>query len=116
MLSLQEEQYARKRSGSNNQSKTTIDIDTCTTITPPPKCPWIQNELITLYESEKDIIESGDWLTNTIIDAAQKILAAQFKAQFNVLDLEVHSHLRLNLTNLCKSCTTAISIDSQLAQ
>ena len=29
-------------------------------ITLPPKRPWIQNELITLYESEKDIIESGD--------------------------------------------------------
>ena len=82
MLSLREEQYARKRPASNNQSKTTIDIDTCTTITPPPKHPWIQNELITLYESEKDIIESGDWLTDTIIDAAQKVLAAQFKAQF----------------------------------
>ena len=82
MLSLREEQYARKRSASNNQSKTTIDIDTCATITPPPKRPWIQNELITLYESEKDIIESGDWLTDTIIDAAQKVLAAQFKAQF----------------------------------
>jgi len=81
MLSLREEQYARK-SASNNQSKTTIDIDTYTTITPPPKRPWIQNELITLYESEKDIIESGDWLTDTIIDAAQKVLAAQFKAQF----------------------------------
>ena len=37
MLSLREEQYARKRSASNNQSKTTIDIDTCTTITLPPK-------------------------------------------------------------------------------
>ena len=48
MLSLREEQYARKRSASNNQSKTTIDIDTCTTITLPPKRLWIQNKLITL--------------------------------------------------------------------
>ena len=82
MVSLREEQYARKRSASNNLSKTTIDIDTCTTTTPPPKRPWIQNEIITLYESEKDIIVSGDWLTDTTIDAAQKILTAQFKAQF----------------------------------
>ena len=82
MLSLREEQYARKRSPSNNQSKKIIDIDTCNTTTPPPKHPWLQNELITLYESEKDIVESGDWLTDNIIDAAQKILAAQFKAQF----------------------------------
>ena len=81
MLSLREEQYARKRSPSNNQSKKIIDIDTCNTTTPPPKHPWLQNELITLYESEKDIVESGDWLTD-IIDAAQKILAAQFKARF----------------------------------
>ena len=86
MFSLREEQYAKKRSASNNQSKTTIDIDTCTTTSPTPKCPWIQNECITLpiYESEnEDIIESGDWLTDTIINAVQKILAAQFKAQFS---------------------------------
>ena len=44
---------------------------------------WIQNELIT-YESEKDVIESGDWLTDSIIDAAQKILAVQFKARYAV--------------------------------
>ena len=30
-----------------------------------------------------DITESGDWLTDTIIDAAQNVLAAQFKAQFS---------------------------------
>jgi len=82
MLSLREEQYARKRSASKKQSKKIIDIDTCNISTPPPKRPWIQNKLITLYESEKDIIESGDWLTDNVIDAAQKILAAQFKARF----------------------------------
>lgn len=47
---------------------------------PPPKQPWIQNDLITLYKSDKDVIESGDWLTDTIVDAGQKILAAQFNA------------------------------------
>ena len=116
MLSLREEQYARKRSASNNQSKKIIDVDTCNTTTPPPKHPWLQNELITLYESEKDIVESGDWLTDNIIDAAQKILATPFKARFGeavkVLDLEVRSHLRSSLTNLCKSCTTAVIIGS----
>ena len=82
MLSLREEQYARKRSASNSQSTKIIDIDACKTSTPPPRRLWIQNELITLYESEKDVIESGDWLTDSIIDAAQKILAVQFKARF----------------------------------
>ena len=81
MLSLREEQNARKRSA-NSKKINIIDIDTCTTTTPPPKRPWILNELITLYRSEKDIIDSGGWLTDNIIDAAQKILAAQFKARF----------------------------------
>ena len=80
MLSLREEQNARKRSASSKKIYI-IDIDTCNTTTPLPKRQWIQNELITLYESERDI-KSGGWLTDDIIDAAQKILAAQFKARF----------------------------------
>jgi len=44
MLSLREEQYARKRSASKKQSKKIIDIDTCDISTPPPKRPWIQRE------------------------------------------------------------------------
>ena len=43
---------------------------------------------VTLYESEKDIIESGDWLTDRIIDVPQKVLAAQFgKAGFQCVGL-----------------------------
>ena len=81
MLSLREEQNVRKRSASSKKINI-IDIDTCNTTTPPPKCPWILNELFTLYKLEKDIIDSGGWFTDNIIDAAQKILAAQFKARF----------------------------------
>jgi len=49
---------------------------------PPPKQPWIESEQFTLYRCDKSIIESGNWLTDDIIDAGQKILATQFKEKF----------------------------------
>ena len=49
---------------------------------PPPKQPWIQSKRFTLYECNKTVLKSGDWLTDEIIDAGQKILAMQFNKRF----------------------------------
>ena len=81
MISLREEKRTSKRH-KNNRSDKTIDLDTFHTTNTPPKQSWIQNDLISLYKSDKDTIESGEWLTDTIIDAGQKVLAAQFYARF----------------------------------
>ena len=82
MLSLREEQYAITRSANNAQIGEIIDIDKCYITDPPLKTPWIQSDFITLDETEKRRIESGNWLTDDIIDAGQRILAEQFSARF----------------------------------
>ena len=80
MLSLREEKCARKRQ-SRNEDQDAIDC-ACNVADPPPKQSWINSKLFTLSTSDKTIIDSGNWLTDDIIDAGQKILATQFKKRF----------------------------------
>ena len=83
MLSLREEENTRKgQSISNKCQDEIVDVEFYNVIDPPPKQPWIQSELFTLYGFNKTVIESGDWLTDDIINAGQKILAGQFKEKF----------------------------------
>ncbi len=81
MLSIREEEYARKRKPTSRKPPA-IDADSRDNNDAPPLQPWVQSELFTLYDTDKAIIESGKWLTDDIIDAGQKILAAQFKEKY----------------------------------
>jgi len=47
----------------------------------PEKC-WLKNEIFRLRHSHLGTIKSGQWLTDEIIHAAQKVLAYQFQVQF----------------------------------
>lgn len=40
-----------------------------------PEKYWLKNDLFRLQWSHRDTIESGEWLTDKIIHAAQKVLA-----------------------------------------
>ena len=88
MLSLREkkreEKRARKRQSTSKQDQDEIVNIDCAwnVVDPPPKQTWIDSEIFTLSRSDKTIIESGNWLTDDIIDAGHKILAAQFKKRF----------------------------------
>ena len=44
------------------------------------KCqpPWINNGLVTLSMADKAILEGKEWLTDSIVNAAQTMLADQF--------------------------------------
>ena len=116
MLSLREEQYAITRSANNAQIDEIIDIDKCY-ITDPP----LQSDFITLDETEKRRIESGNWLTDDIIDAGQIILAEQFRHDsgrmaFKVFAWGILTRLRLSHMNLYKSCMMVMITDSLLVQ
>ena len=83
MLSLREEKCARKRqSRKEDQDEIVTNDYACNVADPPPKQSWINSKLFTLSTSDKTIIDSGNWLTDDIIDAGQKILATQFKKRF----------------------------------
>ena len=88
MLSLREKKRKdkctrKKQSTSTQDQDEIVNIDcACGVVDPPPKQTWIDGEIFTLSTSDKNIIESGNWLTDDIIDAGQKILAAQFKKKF----------------------------------
>ena len=49
---------------------------------------WVSNEIITLKESHKDILTGRQWLTSDIVNAAQKLLAAQFNLDVGLQDTE----------------------------
>ncbi len=53
--------------------------DTTSTETPP----WINCDLFKLEQRDLKVIESGDWLTDNIINAVQRVLSHQFYHKFH---------------------------------
>ena len=119
MLSLREEEYVKKRqSTSNEHHNEVVDVTD-----PPPKLPWIQNEHFTLYSCDKSNIKSGNWLTDDIINAGQKILATQFEEKFGkagfqsvILGNTFSFNVELKELILFKCYTTVIITGSQSVQ
>jgi len=56
----------------------TLDDYHLTGKTSKPQPPWISNGLLTLSMADKAILEGREWLTNSIMNAAQTMLADQF--------------------------------------
>ena len=64
----------------NAKKEDVVDLDAYKSSTSTTKW-WIQN--LHLLDSDKTTITSGAWLSASIINASQHILAAQFATQFN---------------------------------
>ena len=76
-----EDKRARKQQSTTQQDQGEIVNIDCAwnVVDPPPKQTWIDSEIFTLSTSDK---MSGNWFTDGIIDAGQKIQAAQYKKRF----------------------------------
>ena len=56
----------------------TLDDDHLSGETSKPQPPWINNGVVTLIMADKAILEGKEWLTDSIVNAAQTMLADQF--------------------------------------
>ena len=69
---------SRLRNESNEKTVVTLDDYHLTGETSEPQPPWINNGLVTLSIADKAILEGKEWLTDSIVNAAQTMLADQF--------------------------------------
>ncbi len=77
-----EAKRAATKQTEQNESIPTFTIDDYPVRAEPVRY-WIKNDLLSLRQSDLAIIESGEWLTDNIIHAAQKVLARQFQGRFH---------------------------------
>ena len=69
---------SRLRKESNEETVVMLDDDHLSGETSKPQPPWINNGVVTLSMADKAILEGKEWLTDSIVNAAQTMLADQF--------------------------------------
>ena len=69
---------SRLRKESNKETVVTLDADHLSGETSKLQPPWINNGTVILSMADKAILEGKGWLTDSIVNAAQTMLADQF--------------------------------------